>query len=383
MAPTLETLPAELLDAIGSLCCTSGDCSALRLTSRFIQSATRPAWTKAFFSRQRISLHVDSLNTLLKIFEVPDLAAALRSIDVCCEHDQDLLGGEPEVAASIPLMLEATPLLALLFQKAKNVNKFNFFNERDARHQLSVADRVSNFSITFSAVLFAAQNCGIKPTSIRSSSLHIGSDCLGPLGRMYLPRSGPCFSQLQELQLNILIDPRLLGVTVDGAEVGEQLANALNHMGNLKRLKLGFDLASQCRQLIERLASGITLPRLETVDFSYVDCFTDDLVRFIHTHGSTLKELILTCVYFCESRANETVFVALLEEIRDNLSLELLRLDDIEADDYRIRFHEYESYCKGQVEDGWVEIGCVQGAWLEGREEIEARIPGMITDCFE
>ena len=87
MVSTLQTLPSELLEKIGTHCNRHSQWSTLRLICRELQVETRRAWTKRFFRCRRAFLEYEKLSELIEIRKVPDLASAVTDINVHCDND--------------------------------------------------------------------------------------------------------------------------------------------------------------------------------------------------------------------------------------------------------------------------------------------------------
>ena len=133
MAPTLSTLPAELLECVArAITDDVHPCRRLlhlRATCRAIEQATRHCFVKHYFATQSTNLLTAKLDRLLAISKVPYLAAGITELEIACEEDgvanpallSDAFLGDAARMRLTDIAVKAGPLLTLALQHLTNI----------------------------------------------------------------------------------------------------------------------------------------------------------------------------------------------------------------------------------------------------------------------
>lgn len=173
-----------------------------RLTCRGIEAATRRLFIKSFRSCLNIDLQTRTLEQVVQISKMPDIAAAITIIDIACHDDLESgppfpwneISGEYQAKTSPEICAEAGTLLALAFQKLRNIKILFFTEDRNpARTDPTDFDVWSSVAI----VLGAIHACGIQ---LREISIFEG----GLLDDISVLQVAQVLPSLEMLQLRFL-----------------------------------------------------------------------------------------------------------------------------------------------------------------------------------
>lgn len=323
MAPNLDTLPSELLELVRYCCTSPADWSALRLTCRSLQSATRRGWAKKFFSGLSIGINVAQSSSLKlsKFSKVQDLAETVSEVTIYCPDDRRF------THCSRFELLEASQVLVSLFYKIKNAKYFTFMNVENASDRYRPdRRRVSSPLLVFRHSDVCNSDLRCKARTINSAPDDITTDEFELLDFTGLPRMRDCFSELEEFQTQILMVHGDIAEDINITQLGRQMSDACNKMHALSHLSITFAWTLQGQTFFHELASSVSLPCLEKINFVAAMCHTCRLVEFVHQHKATLKILYLTMTLFSEEHPQK--FQTLLEEVWDCLNLDESMLND-------------------------------------------------------
>ncbi|KAK3701698.1 hypothetical protein LTR37_015351 [Vermiconidia calcicola] len=241
MASSLTSLPPELLELVADCIESPEDWSALRLTSRRIQDATRRAWTERFFWKRDVFLDRQSLSKLVDISMTANIARTVRCIYIQCEDDSrylDYPASEKTFSPEPPSRLEPNEVLSLLLLALPNLGNLTLVCFRDAedtheRRDDEVPDwgNIVRFTSAFNQVLSAVEESGLCPKAIAPLP-SMRDTRLGIMDCSILSQTPRCLSKIEEFRTSVLVDTMGAHVAprLSGSEFGQQLVAVMRDM---------------------------------------------------------------------------------------------------------------------------------------------------------
>ena len=353
MAPTLQSLPPELLEIIATKCIgfdegLSRSLLQLRSTCREIQLATRRLFVKRFFELRNIRLDTKKLVELDRIHDIPDLAQAIRRLFVECIDDFYLRGSENDNNLSDgPMCGLLERLLVRAFRRMKNPVALTFValdEDICSRKDPYDGSSYTDVSTTFGAVIMATQAASLSVKSIDMwPNFDVDLDAFPSLGLrnfQAMPLFSDCFSGIKELQLFLLLERWPTVGTLDKKQMGKQLATALNYCENLEKLELHFMEGPPYPGIFRNLAAKVLMPRLQSLEFHLLTCSLHDLSRSLARHAGTLRSCLLSTIEL-ESEVRSQVFKrfpTLLQDLCNMPALTKLHVDHVMVGRFELSF---------------------------------------------
>ena len=299
MGPSLQSLPAELLDAVSFFCTAENDRKTLlhlRATYHDLRAGAQSLWLQKYFSLRKLSFTAKKIFELRVLSSRPELAEAVKTIEIVCEDDPELFDfDQMSNASSISAFTKYLPLLTLAFENLKNLKnvKFSPLQRNQAGDNVRNEHRIIDCSDTFVVTMFALQACDIRPTSICGTDHDVEGFDFGIIPSRTLPQLQYCFSELKVLDLSF---PELKAKQerhVDALDVAMQFSTALSRMSNLTELNLGLIKSARGGEMIGKMAETVFLPCLKKVLIQDPRCSTEMLERFLVKHAGTLRSCTL------------------------------------------------------------------------------------------
>ena len=342
MAPSLATLPPELLEAIADLCRPNDDRKTLlhlRQANRDIQAATRKTWLDEYFQCRIVRLERTKLIELDAISDEDDLAAAVTSLEVQCVDDTTLHKIDGTTYFAIPTLPKFVATFQGAFVRAirplRNVNliEFTYVPHYGGKKVDSTTDYAKGVDIsgTVGEILRAVEATEIRPNTIvvnhrNGEQVQVGmSDC------EVLSQMEQCFRNLYDLQLCFHLRPEVIGGQAPNvAKLGSQLNGSFERLETLASLDLTFSWLPHCIDLFSRLAGAVHLPRLQYLGIQSADLRLGDLCYLLERHVDTLKRLYLGFLWVVPG-VDEVTFGAVLKMLAARFDLATLQCDSILA----------------------------------------------------
>lgn len=393
MAPSLESLPPELLDGVAEFCYADESDKEenilfrLRSTCRAVEAGTRHVWRRKYFSHRYLKLETQKLEQLKTATAIPEFAEAITCLEVECRDNTKLHGtlnnGDVPVPSLSELLQPFEQSLRCAFRNLTSLATI-YFNtlESDTNDPWHAAERDTvDFSASFATVLKAVQDCNIRPTTIlarASDKVRFGiEDCSMML------QLRECFSEVKELKLSFLFDSLLVNRPIDRTQLGQHLATGLNHFQSLTCLRLGFNWPDTV-EIFDCVAATIFLPQLKVLRLWQLWCTCDALSAFLRKHARTLESCTLISPRFPELHAGPQAadrFSEVLKVLRSCRLLEQLVILWAKGLDCYISFptaRAQVSWSEEPNEDGFIEIEVDSSLLALEDEEIDEGISQVL-----
>ncbi|KAK5676560.1 hypothetical protein LTS10_010861 [Elasticomyces elasticus] len=295
MPPSLAALPTELLEMIAGITDSLKEdpILTLRATNRELSLKLDQLFTATYFTTRYVWLSLEKLNELRDISRVSRLATRMKTVEVICRpdsggrmtqsHDSDIQAlfdtAAKALAATLGLLLRRFPKLTTI--------EFTNRTREDTSTQLPPF-KIIEVSSTFTNVMGAINEHGIKPSTIRTTTTGDPSLLMTSIhGLLGLPS---CLSMLETLELDMLFaDPRS-AKTTNGTEMGLELTNVLQQSPNLATLSLGMSLIEEAGNFFHSFAHSTQLQHLRRLVLRRALCTSADLTLLLLAHTSTLQE---------------------------------------------------------------------------------------------
>ena len=392
MAPSLKSLPTELLEMI-AYCCIAGVADnddhtllKLRATCSTIQAATRRCWVETYFTYRNVDLNASKLAQLKDVGKIPEFARAAKVFEVRCKDDskQFNTGDSSSQLSAEAMDLSLSFLTALAFQNFKNLESIEFqpTKESASEQRTEQENLVIDFSNTFSFVLLAVQVCGVLPQHIYSPH---GEQAYPTNFRIktwkWMPQLSNCFLHLETFDICVELDRMSLAQP----GLARDFATAINSMQSLTRLYLDFSYTTNEADksgFFKELFENVCLLHLDEIYLMNVACYVGDLTHFLLKHASKLKCCRLWGISSYEAQAT-ALFRTMLDRLRTSFDLEYLGiagLDDL-SDGARLSFPNIDQTMifDREDEDGFLLVDVCEGIEFDGASEVREGLSNMFS----
>ncbi|KAK3652321.1 hypothetical protein LTR22_011675 [Elasticomyces elasticus] len=384
MAPTLVSIPPELLEKVAKSLNPEDDDSnallALRSVSRDTRSAVHKVFVRTYFTKRSVFFMKSKLCELEDIASSAELALRVTDLEVICEPSTTKTpdwGVTFEGTARQPDFTALASPLSVLLAKFPRLATISFVKDYYATEPKD--DQCPtyrwDFDATFQATMAALAMVGIQPTTMRTD---MGWESLGFDKDQSWFCLLPHLDFLHRLDLSLFLD-RELGVNVD--KIGMNFLLALQQCTVLEELSLELGYSNEVRDAFDCLASAVLLPQLRRFAFYHTACDTPTMMRFLNNHAATLKSCKFCVLEFWRRDAAD--ITNLLAMMRENMKLEQLDFHECSEgmatlfpDMVKVRFDSEPN------DDGYIVVELDDTISLEGYNEVQSGLACMLK-CVE
>ncbi|KAK5727595.1 hypothetical protein LTR15_003496 [Elasticomyces elasticus] len=410
MAPSLDTLPPELLEMIVDMP-TEGQrdlISCLRSTCRVVQQNLDKPFAKAYFTVRYVYLDELKLREVCALSNVPLLATQVKTLMVICRPAEDAKYLAFHVGDGRLTWNDFDLALQRLVNLKQIVFKDTTVYEATEDHRVGSAQfQTVDISIAFATFMLAFERRKVRLKAIHfycyggCSDLH----CLRSVrldDTASLLRLDSTLANLELLRIRLLpivASPWISGERVwayncpcsahwltrcsAGTKAGHDLGAALQRCPELKDLVLQCSMGAGALTAIHQLASAVSLPKLQNFTLSNSLCTVEDLMLFFTQHRATLRRCVLHTVFMGEDDPN--CFGDLLEFIGERMNFSKLGLAQLGIGRFLIDF--IPMYCTiamykfnwadNSDPEGWILVNVKRSVLLEGHQEVQSGLARM------
>ncbi|KAK5676528.1 hypothetical protein LTS10_010829 [Elasticomyces elasticus] len=390
MAPTLVSIPPELLEKVAKSLNPEDDASyallALRSVCHDTRSAVEKLFVRTYFTKRCIFFMRSKLRELEDIASAK-LASSVTELDIIYAPSTTKTpdwGATVEDTARQPDFTALVSPLSALLTKFPRLSTINFRVEYPTKPNNDQCQTYEwDLDATFQATMAALKMAGIQPPTIKTDMWwsSISKDqswlCLRPhLGLLHKLD----FSLFLNTEHGVKFGPPRETLCVE--KVGIDFLLALQHCIVLEELSLKLGHSFEVGDAFECLASTVLLPQLRRFSFNLTACDTPSMMRFLDNHAATLKRCDFAYVDFLRRDAVE--FTDLLNMMRENMRLEQLALYECSEGESPMRFPYMikVSFDSEPNDDGYIVVELDETISLEGYDEVQSGLACMLK-CVE
>lgn len=391
MDASLEGLPTELLGLIAECCCALNDDRLtllnLRLASRTIESAVRGSWIGAYFTHRNVDIDKSALETLCEVSDISEFAREVKVLRIRCKDDLKYHRNPDSTGAEEPLgeYVHLCRMMWQAFRNFQNVKTIEFLPTIDGVNDQCTekGDAVLDYGMTFSYVLVAAQQSGLRPRCIRRAGLEYH-----PCDAEFRMSAAVDLSTLSECCSDLRLFETKISLEAPWDEIpalAKQFAFGLNRLASLASLSLDFNSSSHWGPraiFIRELAQHVYLPYLEIIDLGSASWFLSEMTAFLAKHVNTMTHLRLKCLDIFESDIIPPIN-AMLEKLQESPGLEYLDITrfEIHGSDGHVIFPRVNRVVDDEFEnlDGYVMVDLREGVRFSGVQEVHQGLEDMLS----
>ncbi|KAK3639605.1 hypothetical protein LTR56_012390 [Elasticomyces elasticus] len=392
MAPSLVSLPTELLEMIAEASAASGPdpVPVLRMTCREIQQKLDRRFTEFCFAVRYVCLDERKLRELCALSKVSRLATQVEALVVLCRPAEDARYVVFHFGSGWSTWKE----FDLALQRLVNLREIDF---TDMTMEKAREDRLMgrprpygelDFSIAFATFMLAFEK---RETTLRAITCYGQRDekmrSVRPVGLSdteSLLHLNSALVALQSLTIKLLLPryPRENGLD-SGIKAGNDLCAALQNCPELNNLSLELSKGRDASAAFNLLATSALLPKLKRFDLWKSWCTIQDLTLFFSRHSATIQRCDLREVSMA-SHAGSSGFNDMLEFMGKKLKLSHLALSYLKLGRCYVEFPAMSTvYCDdGPDAEGWVMVEIDERMRLNGHEEVQEGIARM-QECVQ
>ncbi|KAK5126717.1 hypothetical protein LTR85_009651 [Meristemomyces frigidus] len=391
MAPSLDSLPAELVEAIAQDITDYADqhqsLFSLRSTCRAMEAGTRRSFAKRYFSSRTVDMVSDSLEELVAISKVRDLAASFTDLRFASEDDgiarlpsvAEAASGDGSGTRFNAFSITAGPLLTLALSGLPNVKDFHFV-ERRPFHRAAEGYDPYNITSTFATALGAMHACGTQPREIQmyaDSSLTVNTGILEEFAAFCFTRLCSCLEVLQLVVLDIGHEQPFDDQEPLGIRLGTQFALTVPHLTSLRELHLDFSGSWYSKSILHHIASCQPLPPLSFLNLLSCAVEPHDLFGLLQACRLTLK--VLYCLQLSLLGDSRAWLLKIFCLIGAEMTLQRLKLDQVSVEEGMLEFPNLYSalFWNDEEEEDYIWVERVYGVNFSGAEEVTRGVGQM------
>lgn len=393
--PTLSTLPPELVERIVQVA-DPKSLIALRLTCRSLANYALIPFCQSHFTERKHTFSTYSLQALIDITAHPLFGTFVRSIRIGSSRLESIVG----YTCGLEVIKDQTHLSkansgAILLKTALN-------NINDHGHSVSIGVWDDIASPGWGAKQAYARGIGIgvntkKPplqdlpwetlsiilaamdmTACSVSAIHVSWDPRRITSRTF---THPFFTEQMDGMKRLYLTPCRVKDSFSKLDTVRCIRQMVAHSPNLQDLTLQDLFTVPILPGLEELAYG---PFLKRFSLSKYSTESEDLIDFLESISSTLKDLTLSCISFLDRDA----LVPFLTSLKDGLRLSKLALSSITGVNLVTSWHELATLRNMSVKQNFVFLNNSTSITYEGSQQIQdglsahlAYLPRMSPDA--